>query len=647
MTSLRGMPPNSDRDLVAAAAKGQAAAFASLIGRYRDVHTRYAIRMLGGYEPADEALQTAFVRGFQALARTKLPDQFSDWLFRIVINECRARALRRAVREGRMTGETPIVSANSLPPKSDAAAEAQHALNQIDPINREAFILQYIEELTYPQIAALTGASVITLERQVDRACARLRELLPQWHKDHREAMARPADGAGDVGPSFPVRVASPLRRAEVLNDSFEDRLMAKLLRPVEGLDGAAKAEPSTAPIPATQKASAASVPNVKQHAAPAPLPLSTMLSQRRPSFAQIAGMGVGAALIALAFAAGDAMRGRSDAKSRAGRGAKTTAAAPRVVRRSDTVRVTHNDTILFARFALADEGAHAVAVIGDFNHWDAGATPLARVGAGAWATTVRLRPGRYEYAFLVDGKRWVTDRFARTMHDEFDTPSSVIATTPLTTSFGPAADGSGSSRIKKALPHATAERVASTIATAKSDGLPAAALENRALKFEAKHVTAKDIEHAIAGEAARMRRAHELLVAADRREPSDGEIIAAADLLRRDTDTSAIATLARSVPANRALEVPFRVSGQLIAAEMPAHDAIARVEDRLRSGVTDSQLEHLLDEPATRVASKKDTKGKESRVAKSTSGASVRQAGAPAKTTHTTKPRHKSSGTQ
>src|SRR5919109_287442 len=58
MTSPKGMLPNSDRDLVAAAAKGQVAAFATLVGRYRDVHTRYAIRMLGGYDAADEALLT-------------------------------------------------------------------------------------------------------------------------------------------------------------------------------------------------------------------------------------------------------------------------------------------------------------------------------------------------------------------------------------------------------------------------------------------------------------------------------------------------------------------------------------------------------------------------------------------------------------
>jgi RNA polymerase sigma-70 factor (ECF subfamily) len=90
------MPAQSDRDLISAAAQGQVAAFATLVGRYRDVRTRFAIRMLGDYDTADEAVQAAFVRGFQSIGRCKDPAQFENWLFRIIINECRARALRFA-----------------------------------------------------------------------------------------------------------------------------------------------------------------------------------------------------------------------------------------------------------------------------------------------------------------------------------------------------------------------------------------------------------------------------------------------------------------------------------------------------------------------------------------------------------------------
>src|SRR3954465_1296432 len=162
----------TDRELIAAASKGQVAAFVSLIDRYRDVRTRFAMRMLGDYDTADDALQAAFVRAFQTIGRYRNADRFEEWLFRIIINECRARALRRTVQSRRPTGEVDALADwRAAVEGNDNGADVQRALDQIDPINREAFVLQYVEELTYPQIAILTGVSVITLDRQGARGC--------------------------------------------------------------------------------------------------------------------------------------------------------------------------------------------------------------------------------------------------------------------------------------------------------------------------------------------------------------------------------------------------------------------------------------------------------------------------------------------
>jgi hypothetical protein len=79
--------------------------------------------------------------------------------------------------------------------------------------------------------------------------------------------------------------------------------------------------------------------------------------------------------------------------------------------------------------FVLYAPGAQSVTVVGDFNGWDTGATPLRRTGAaGAWVVTVPLSPGRYRYAFLIDGTRWVADPGApRAPDDDFGTPNSVL----------------------------------------------------------------------------------------------------------------------------------------------------------------------------------------------------------------------------
>jgi len=85
-------------------------------------------------------------------------------------------------------------------------------------------------------------------------------------------------------------------------------------------------------------------------------------------------------------------------------------------------------DTVQLVRFVLVDRQASSVQLVGDFNEWTKGATRLAPSGApGVWAVSVALTPGRHEYAFIVDGKRWVIDPLAVKSSDDFGTESSVI----------------------------------------------------------------------------------------------------------------------------------------------------------------------------------------------------------------------------
>jgi RNA polymerase sigma factor (sigma-70 family) len=625
----------TDRELIAAASKGQVTAFVSLIDRYRDVRTRFAMRMLGDYDTADDALQAAFVRAFQTIGRYRDADRFEEWLFRIIINECRARALRRTVQSRRPSGEVDALADwRAAVEGNDNGADVQRALDQIDPINREAFVLQYVEELAYPQIAMLTGVSVITLERQVDRACARLRELLPNWQGEKTGSTPAVGPSLETVGPSFAVRVAVPLRRPEVLNDSFEDRLMAKLLRaassPDEGTAPAAQApvvmsaattKPNEPPMD-TRPPSPATLPEPKLFAGGFKLP-------HLPRAAELA-IAVGLSGL-IAFGGGYMLRGRKDARRIAAATAKGKNASPRIVRRTDTVRVARGDSIMIARFVYADPSAKSVALIGDFNRWDPSATPLTRSPAGTWGRTLRLTAGRHEYAYLVDGKRWVTDRAARESHDAFDVASSILTSSSATS---PATDaGSASARLKEALPHASSQRVLGAIATARSRGLPANLLENRALKFAAKHVKPSDIEDAIVADAEAMGKAQQLLAAAGRRDPSAEEIDATAQLLGEGADSASIASLAQFAGAGRAVSVPLRVGAELVATSASPKETLAHVEDKVRGGATDAQLEQLLDAPAQKLAAApKNTKA--TTVAKKASATNVRQAGTAAKST-------------
>jgi hypothetical protein len=59
--------------------------------------------------------------------------------------------------------------------------------------------------------------------------------------------------------------------------------------------------------------------------------------------------------------------------------------------------------------FVVMAPAASRVAVVGDWNGWDPGATPMSR-HAGTWTARVSLPPGRHTYAFVVDGRHWESD---------------------------------------------------------------------------------------------------------------------------------------------------------------------------------------------------------------------------------------------
>lgn len=85
-------------------------------------------------------------------------------------------------------------------------------------------------------------------------------------------------------------------------------------------------------------------------------------------------------------------------------------------------------DTVHLVRFVIAAPGAQSVSLAGDFNGWSRSATQLEDVdGRGKWAVTLPLAAGRHEYAFVVDGQRWMADPFAIEARDEFGQVSSVV----------------------------------------------------------------------------------------------------------------------------------------------------------------------------------------------------------------------------
>jgi len=177
---------SSDAELVARATSGDVVAFSVLSRRYRDKYTRFAVRMVGSRDEAEDVLQSAFIRAYRALGSCRDPARFGAWLYQIVANECRTYVVRQARRERRLVRDEHVLysAAISSPgiDSRDTLEDVQYALGQLDAVHREAFVMKYVEELSYEEMAEITGARISALKMRVKRACARLRELLEEVH---------------------------------------------------------------------------------------------------------------------------------------------------------------------------------------------------------------------------------------------------------------------------------------------------------------------------------------------------------------------------------------------------------------------------------------------------------------------------------
>ncbi|HVZ77519.1 MAG TPA: RNA polymerase sigma factor [Gemmatimonadaceae bacterium] len=175
---------SDDAAIVRRVLDGDVDAYTALVDRYYDQCARYAVRMLGNRDDAEDALQATFLRAYRALARYQERHKFSAWLYRILVNQCRSLAARRVHRERLFVREEALLLNAADRSTSGWSGEdeefVQRVLSELDPLLREAFLLKHIEELSYEEMSALTGVGVSALKMRVKRACDRLRD---RWER--------------------------------------------------------------------------------------------------------------------------------------------------------------------------------------------------------------------------------------------------------------------------------------------------------------------------------------------------------------------------------------------------------------------------------------------------------------------------------
>ncbi|MDB4913432.1 MAG: polymerase sigma factor, sigma-70 family [Gemmatimonadetes bacterium] len=174
----------TDAMLVRDALEGDPSAFAMLVDRHAPRCLRYATRMLGSLQDAEEVTQETLLRVHRNLATYDPQMSFSTWMMSILVNRCRSALLQQRRRSARVVLDEDAVKLAFVPSTAgdvELRDAIERAVAQLDEAQREAFLLKHVEMLSYDDIAAVTGAGVSALKMRVQRACERLQVLL---HED-------------------------------------------------------------------------------------------------------------------------------------------------------------------------------------------------------------------------------------------------------------------------------------------------------------------------------------------------------------------------------------------------------------------------------------------------------------------------------
>jgi RNA polymerase sigma-70 factor (ECF subfamily) len=171
----------TDGELVARVLAGDGRAFEALVARHYDDCYRFARRMLGCAEDAEDAVQEAFLRVHRHVGRYREQDNFRAWVFRILVNQCRTLGGRNAKRARRFVSDSDAVARATVAGQEEGADLRdllQKCLGELSETLREVALLRFGEEMEYSEMAAITGLSIPALKMRVLRAREVLRGML-------------------------------------------------------------------------------------------------------------------------------------------------------------------------------------------------------------------------------------------------------------------------------------------------------------------------------------------------------------------------------------------------------------------------------------------------------------------------------------
>jgi RNA polymerase sigma-70 factor (ECF subfamily) len=183
----------TDELLLQKAGEGDQAAFLELYDRYREPIFRFAYRLLGSVEIAEDVTHDCFVSLIRKPENYR-PERAS--LKTYLYAAARNLSMKHFRNQGRETGmdevnEEPKESARRGPLRrlldEELAAQVRDAVSSLPPLQREALILFEYEGMSLNEVAEIAGTDVGAIKARLYRAREGLRRILQPYINNNQE----------------------------------------------------------------------------------------------------------------------------------------------------------------------------------------------------------------------------------------------------------------------------------------------------------------------------------------------------------------------------------------------------------------------------------------------------------------------------